>query len=390
MNRERTGRGRRARVEAGKPLAGSSHARYGYRWRDDEKSGMDLDPTTAPVVQRIYSMALDGVPLRRIAITLNDEGVPSPSGRGKWALWALRTMLGDPLYCGLGGGLRWRMEKVRSPRTGNVYRRCVPRPIEEQIPFPPGTVPPIVTVEEYTAVVARLERNKREAARNNRDTSASLLRAGFIRCANCGYGLAYSARHHYYSCATNAASPGRCPARTWINAQTIDDAVWQRVCTVLTDPDIVEREVTRLREADPTTTDLLAIDRQIRDVDRQQRNLIDQLANLGGSVASLVTDKLAALDGNKTRLEEERAEILARQGAWQAAQARIADIRAWCEKVAKNIDRLTYAEKRDALIALDVRVVLHRADHTPRYEITASLPLDVSTTAPVVTTASSK
>jgi site-specific DNA recombinase len=282
------------------------------------------------------------------------------------------------------------MEKVRSPRTGNVYRRCVPRPIEEQIPFPVGTVPPLVTVDEYEAAQARLERNKREASRNNPDPEASLLRAGFIRCGGCGYGLAYSARDRYYSCATNAASPGRCPARTWIKANIIDEAVWQRVRAVLTDPEVVEREIMRLRESDPTAADLLAVDRQLRDVDRQQRNLIDQLANLGGSVASLVSDKLNALDGQRQRLEEERAEILARQSAWLAAQARIADIRAWCERVAKNIDRLTYNEKRDALIALDVRVMLHRADHTPRWEITASLPLDVSTTSPVVTTASSR
>jgi hypothetical protein len=36
---------------------------------------------------------------------------------------------------------------------------------------------------------------------------------------------------------------------------------------------------------------------------------------------------------------------------------------------------LTYAEKRLALEALNVRVRLYRTDHEPRYEITASIPL---------------
>jgi hypothetical protein len=282
------------------------------------------------------------------------------------------------------------MIKVRSKRTGNVYRQCVPRPIAEQIPFAEGVVPPIVSVDEYQAALARLERNKREATRNNLNPTASLLRAGFIRCANCGHGLSYASGGHYYECPADAASPGRCPGRTWIKAEVIDSAVWERVRGVLTDPEVIEREIDRMRKSDPTSTDLAAVERSIRGVERQQRNLVDQLANLSGSVATLVTDKLATLDAQRTRLEGERAEILARQTAWQAAQGRIADVRAWCERVARNFDRLSYAEKRDALTALDVRVVLHKADHSPRWEITASLPLDVNTTQQTVNAASSK
>lgn len=179
----------------------------------------------------------------------------------------------------------------------------------------------------------------------------------------------------------NSASPGRCPARTWIKAKIIEEAIWTRVRSVLTDPDVVEREVTRLREVNPTAADLVAVDRQIRDVDRQQRSLIDQLANLGGSVAVLVADKLTALDGQRQRLDDVRREILARQSAWQAARARIADIRMWCQRVARNIDNLSYEEKRDALTALDVRVLVHRTSHSPRYEIIASTPPDVSMSA---------
>jgi site-specific DNA recombinase len=172
--RERTGRGRRARVEAGKPLA-SGKARYGYLWRDDEKTGMELDPIAAPVVRRIFDLALIGMPLRSIASTLNDEGVRSPSGKGRWNHTAIRAILGDPLFAGLGGGLRWQMVKVRSPRTGNLYRRCVRRPIDEQIPFPEGTVPAIVTTEEFEIVQDRLERNKIESPRRMRNPEAALL-----------------------------------------------------------------------------------------------------------------------------------------------------------------------------------------------------------------------
>jgi hypothetical protein len=82
-------------------------------------------------------------------------------------------------------------------------------------------------------------------------------------------------------------------------------------------------------------------------------------------VATLVTDKLTTLDAQRARLEEERSEILARQTSWQAAQSRIAGVKAWCQRVARNFDRLSYAEKRDALTALDVRVVLQKAGQAP-------------------------
>src|SRR5205814_5475732 len=51
--KERTMRGRLARARAGKPGVGP-RPRYGYRWRDAEKSGLEIDPLTVPVVQRLF------------------------------------------------------------------------------------------------------------------------------------------------------------------------------------------------------------------------------------------------------------------------------------------------------------------------------------------------
>jgi hypothetical protein len=48
----------------------------------------------------------------------------------------------------------------------------------------------------------------------------------------------------------------------------------------------------------------------------------------------------------------------------------------WCETVGQRLDASTYEEKRQALDAFAVKVRLWRADHTPRYEVTASPALD--------------
>ncbi|MFT4037630.1 MAG: recombinase family protein [Thermomicrobiales bacterium] len=49
---ERTVRGRIARVQSGKLIPGGRPP-YGYRWRDETKGQLEIDPVTGPVAQRI-------------------------------------------------------------------------------------------------------------------------------------------------------------------------------------------------------------------------------------------------------------------------------------------------------------------------------------------------
>jgi hypothetical protein len=46
-------------------------------------------------------------------------------------------------------------------------------------------------------------------------------------------------------------------------------------------------------------------------------------------------------------------------------------LEAHCRRVAGNMETMTYAEKRDLSTALDVRVLLSRADYKPRREFSA-------------------
>src|SRR5207253_398797 len=51
--KERTRRGKRERVAAGKPLPGCRPL-YGYRWADETHTRYEPDPPTAAIVERIY------------------------------------------------------------------------------------------------------------------------------------------------------------------------------------------------------------------------------------------------------------------------------------------------------------------------------------------------
>jgi site-specific DNA recombinase len=71
---------------------------------------LDLDPAAAPVVRRIFDMRLSGMGARRIAATLNGEGVPCPSahdpGRNRhrfgagWTVGTVLAILRNPRYTG--------------------------------------------------------------------------------------------------------------------------------------------------------------------------------------------------------------------------------------------------------------------------------------------------
>lgn len=56
------------------------YAPIGYRKSSADKHILEIDPVTAPVVLRIFDMRLQGDSFRKIARTLNEEGVPSPRG----------------------------------------------------------------------------------------------------------------------------------------------------------------------------------------------------------------------------------------------------------------------------------------------------------------------
>src|SRR5687767_15124904 len=91
--RERTLRGKHARVSSGKVHSHGPEL-YGYR-RDKARGVRVIHEPEAAVVRRIFRWVAEGVPIRSVVRRLNDEGIPSPSA----------------------GKLRFR--DGRSPRWGN-------------------------------------------------------------------------------------------------------------------------------------------------------------------------------------------------------------------------------------------------------------------------------
>jgi site-specific DNA recombinase len=373
---ERTQRGKRARVASGKPIVSPKPA-YGYHWNGD-KSGYVLDPETAPVVRLIFDWALAGVTLRGIVNRLAERGIPSPTGRPRWAVPPIREVLRRPTYTGTGVAFRMRHE--RRPTGGYTLR---PATADEQVLLP-GIAPPIVTPEEQAAVMARLASNQAQAARNNRAPEATLLRAGFVRCGHCGWSMCVSpssrssrSLQSQYRCDVRARHTHGCPVPT-IGTNDLDSVVWQKVAQVLRDPQVIAREVETLRADGGLDRELAAVERLLVGIAKKQTNLATLAATVDDAEAAApLVAELKALAERKKVAEAERDTLRRRIADAEVDAAKVRDLAAWCQTVAANLDTLTYGERRLALTALGVQVRVWRLGATgsdgaplPRWEIT--------------------
>ncbi len=384
---ERTMRGRRRRVEGGRPLPGLKPL-FGYRWSDETRSRLELDPVTAAVVQRIFREAADGATIRAIARTLAADGVLTPTGRvGLWPVSTIHDMLSNPAYA--GKPLAFRTKTIRM----GGKRHLINLPPEECVPLPEGTVPALVDLQTFEAIACRLAANKAEASRNNQDPEGTLLRAGFARCGYCGANLVVKRRRRkppFYSCSTLNRDRHGCPG-FGISTHILDAAVWTRVETVLRDPELIAAEAERRLQADPVAGDLEVLGRQVVEIGKRQANLTRIAAALDDADASApVIAELRALADQKRALDSEHAALRQRRQAVEDDRDRLADVAEWCRCVAGNLPGLNYQQRRDLLTALGVSVRVWREDGPQRWELTMAVQ-DVAAIhrgAPIVSTTS--
>lgn len=196
--RERTQRGLRTVIDAGRPV-GTGRVRYGLVWRyrvvnpgaEEEKKikvGYDAHPHKAKVVADLFRRAKDGATTRALVQVLHDApGGPilSPTGKEWWTPSVVRNILHDPIYTGVVENLRWKRTKERKAKGGRLRAVVTARPAADRKRLAEGTAPPLVDDETFAAVQVVLTRNQEEASRRSRWPDATPLR-GFAFCANCG------------------------------------------------------------------------------------------------------------------------------------------------------------------------------------------------------------
>ena len=202
-------------------------APYGYSKSPEDVHKLVPNPDTAPVVQRMFQMRLQGLSYQMIARTLNEEGIASPArylvdsglcksetfAKSVWKVINVKTILAHQVYIG---------NMVQGVKRQSFYdgrkQHYLP---EDAWTVVEGTHAPIVDTKDFYAVqdMAKAVRENYFANLGKFDglgKSENILQ-GVVYCACCGKPLVrYKSVSHgkklWYTfiCPTHSAQPDVC------------------------------------------------------------------------------------------------------------------------------------------------------------------------------------
>ena len=313
---DKTRRGLRGRVEAGKSGGGNS---YGYdvvqtvsNDGQQQRGDRTINEQQATVIRRIFTDYANGTSPRAIAHALNQEGIPGPSGKG----WGPSTIhgnakrgtgiLNNELYI---GRLIWnRLRYVKDPATGKRVSRLNPKDdwiIQE--------VPELRIIDQALWDQVKTRQSTMKAARDDDKGWAywdrrrpRFLFTGLMRCGVCGGGV-INFNKVRIGCAT-ARNKGTCSNKTTMLRADLEALVLDGLQKHLMEPELTElfcrhytQHMNKLAAGHNATRNgkQAELDKVTRDLDRLIQAIID------GVPGAQVKDRIAALEQRKSMLMRE-------------------------------------------------------------------------------------
>ena len=347
---------RKGKFIGGKPV-------YGYKMHPTEKNKIVIDEEVAPIVRRIFALALSGMSCRNIAALLNQEGVPTPATyanlpvarpgpyTGLWSSERISDMLHNETYIG-------NMVQGRSVKISYKSKKCLKQDPANWVVVE-GTHEPLVDRETFQKV--RMLVNSR---RHTRSRTYDFLLKGLIFCHECGSPLAVLNRKNakgedvlYFVCRTyqRFTKAGVCTCHS-IKEKTVTEAVVAKVrevCRAYLNPD----------ELLPAAQEAVENARKQSSLETELQALQSKIDSLTANLDRMYTDRLSGLlpeadfqrifgriKLERERLEEKQQELELRQKSPVRSEDRAREL------VQRFIE--TAGESRELLVSLIERVEL--------------------------------
>ena len=336
---------------------------YGYKMHPTEKNKIVIDEEVAPVVRRIFALALSGMSCRNIATRLNQEGVPTPATyanlpvarpgpyTGLWSSERISEMLQNETYIG-------NMVQGRSVKISYKSKKCL-RQAPANWVVVEGTHEPLVDGETFRKVQLLVGSRK-----HTRSRTYDFLLKGLIFCHECGYPLAVLNRKNargedvlYFVCRTyqRFTKAGVCTCHS-IKEKTVTDAVVAKVrevCQACLKPDEL---LPMAREAVENAGKGSGLKMELQD-------LQSRIDSLTAKLDRMYTDRLNGLlpeadfqrifsriKGEREQLEEKRKALAFQQKSPVPSEDRAREL------VQRFVE--TAGESRELLVSLIERVEL--------------------------------
>ena len=360
---------RKGQFIGGKPM-------YGYKMHPTEKNKIVIDEEAAPVVRRIFAMALEGVSCRQIAVRLNEEHIPTPAAyagltlgtkgaySGLWSSERISEMLRNETYIG-------HMVQGRTVKISYKSKKCQAQPPESWVVVE-NTHEPLIDKETFHKVQMLVSSRK-----HTRSRTYDFLLKGLIHCHECGCPMAVLNRPNaageqrlFFVCRTyqRFTKAGRCTCHS-IKEQTVTDAVIAKVkevCQAFLCPErlqpIAVQAVEDARKADSDEAETQALQGKIENMTAHlDKMYMDRLSGLLSESdferiykrvkmdRTALEEKLKQLEAQKESpvSTEDRARGLVRQYLASACSSR--------ELLVTLIDRVELTDDKQIIIKFRFR-----------------------------------
>ena len=358
-----------------------SGAPYGYRYIDrhegDGAARYQVLAEEARVVRKVFEwVGQQRCSIAEVCRRLGREGVATRTGKSAWDRSVVWAILRNPAYKGAAAFGKTRSgplkpQRLRPQRGRPVQpRRPVTRvetPAEDRTSI---AVPALVGEGLFEAVQAQLEEDRRR--RRDRAGSGPYLLQGLVVCKRCGYGCygkpvsrasaRGEVRYAYYRCTGSDAYRFGGQRLCWnkqVRTDLLDDAVWEDVRRLLSEPERVRAEYERRLRASggDTSPDIQHVNKSIANVKKMISRLIDaygegllERAEFEPRI-SAARERLAKLEGER----RERMEAAARESELRLV---IGQLEAFAARVSEELREPDWEARRAIVRALVKQVEL--------------------------------
>jgi len=409
---ERMNRGKVRKAREGKIVAGPS-PNYGYRFNESRDAYL-VDEEKMTVARRVFEMVgVKGMTLNSARRALEDEGIPSPSGRRRWNRVFMRNLIMDDVYLSRTFeeiaaivspdvaarldkdalyGVWWygkerhvrSQERLIGPDGAPQYRKVhkstpVPETERVAVPVPDAGIPRDWVLNARKAI-----------AENEWDSNAGhrvwQLTGGIIRCSECGKTMGTNAvvarKRFYYRCAGHYnGGLAACSASRYVQAEKAEAEVWEFVRDVLTDPSRLAAGLEKMQEGEAfgasSEDEVASWLKRISKIERKEERLLD--LHLEGDIS---TEQFRA---KRAALQEAKEDATTGLEGARSRRARLEDFERDKEAlleyharlVPEDLDELTPEQRRTLYRMMRLTVLA-----TPDGELIAEWCCNESTTPP--------
>ncbi|MFI8379593.1 recombinase family protein [Leeuwenhoekiella sp. NPDC079379] len=173
------------------------HGKPPLGFTKDENNKIIIDKKKAPLIQRIYDLAIKGeIGAKQIARLLTDEGIPTTRNKDQWKAGTILDILKNPWF------------KGERNFSGTIYK-----------------VPAIISSKQWDAVQQQLTKNRRYS---KKITKHNYLLTDILVCKKCGKNYQgkrnANYKYAYYMCASRK-DPYHC-GNKGVKMEWIEENIW--------------------------------------------------------------------------------------------------------------------------------------------------------------------